>query len=65
MIARMGILRPTGIGKDLTQPGKGAADGGQQLGGAVAILHVGRVHEGGDEMAQRVRQQVPFAPLDL
>src|SRR6201993_3066031 len=54
-----------GISEDVAQPGKGAAHGGEQQRCAVAILDVGRMHDGGDEKPRRVGQQMALASLDL
>ena len=53
------------IGEDMPEPWISHTQIRQKIRGTVPVLNVGRVNQGCDEIAVRVRYDVPFAALDL
>ena len=53
------------IGEDVTQPREAVADAGEDIWCAVAILDIGGVHDGRDQQALRVGEDMTLAALDL
>ena len=52
-----------GVGPDQLQPGKAVADAGEDQGGAVTILHAGRVDDDPHRQALGVDQRMDLATL--
>src|SRR5208283_4827227 len=53
-----------GVGKDMAQPGKRAADALQQEGRAITVLHVRRMHDHADRQAYRVGKDMALTTFD-
>lgn len=51
------------VGKHVAQPGKGVANGFQVPRRPITILHIGRMHNGANQQADRVDDNVPLAAL--
>lgn len=54
-----------GVGKDAFDEWKGSPCRAQQVAGAIAILHVGRVDDDAQQQAQRIDQDVALAAGDF
>jgi hypothetical protein len=54
-----------GIGEDALDEWKAAARLSQNLAHAVAILHVGRMHDNAQQEAERIDEDVPLAARNL
>jgi len=52
------------VSKQAPQPGKGGADGAEQIRAAVTVLDVGGMNGAGDQQAAGVGDDVALAPLD-